>query len=511
MKRSGASGRWVALGVSLGLGAGSAGAQSLSQFDRSKAQSSAPKAVCRELRALSGYEFSIDSATSVGDSCVVQGLIQPEVRFEVGLPGSWNGRLYMFGNGGYAGESLAATARVARRDAALAKGFATAQTNTGHDAAREPLASFAASPQKLSDYAYRAVHVTAQTAKQLARAYYGAPASRSYFDGCSTGGRQGLISAQRFPEDFDGLVVGAPVLDFTGTMLHYAKIQQAFAATPRLADKLSLLAEKVYAKCDAADGLSDGLIDDPRRCPLDLASDLPRCSSDASEACFTPAELKSLEAVYAGVGSFPGFPVGAEVAAPVQAGSRSGWDPWLVGSGGRPPVQVTFGETFFKHMVTLGPEADWRSFDAARDAEKLQAVATLLNATDPDLGRFRARGGKILMYYGWADPALNPMMGVGYYERVRATMGPGTSDFFRLFMVPGMFHCSGGVGPNPVDTATPLVDWVERGTAPERLPAVRRRGEEVLRTRPLCAYPQVAKYKGSGSIDDAANFACATP
>lgn len=499
--------RWI---VGFSVVAASASAQSLSQFDR-KEKAVAPKAPCRDLRALSGYEFSIDSATVVGDSCVVRGLVQPEVQFEVGLPASWNGRLYMFGNGGYAGESLAQPGRAARRDAALAKGFAVAQTNTGHDGAREPLASFASNPQKLIDYAYRAVHVTALTAKKLSSAYYGSPPSRSYFDGCSTGGRQGLISAQRFPDDFDGIVVGAPVLDFTGTMVQYVKIQQAFAATPKLVEKVALLAEKVYQKCDALDGLSDGLIDDPRHCRFDPSSDLPRCSSEGADGCFTPAELKSVEAVYSAVGSFPGFPVGPEVSAPTQAGSRSGWEQWLVTRDGQPPIQVRFAETFFKHMVTPGKEVDWRSFDPSRDAEKLQTIATLLNATDPDLGRLRARGGKILMYFGWADPALNPLMGVNYYERVRETMGAGTGDFFRLFMAPGMFHCGGGVGPSPVDPATPLVEWVERGLPPERLVAVQRRGSEVVRSRPLCPYPKVAKYKGSGSVDDAANFVCAAP
>ena len=191
-----------------------------------------PVMACNALRSLSGYEFSIDTASSVPAQeggvpyCRVVGLVQPEVRFEVSLPEGWNGRLYMFGNGGFAGESLTAPNRAGRRSAALAKGFAVAQTNTGHDAAREPLASFAGDPQKFADYAYRAVHVTAVTAKTLARAYYGAQAARAYFDGCSSGGRQGLIAAQRFPDDFDGIVVGAPVLDFTGTMTHYALIHQ---------------------------------------------------------------------------------------------------------------------------------------------------------------------------------------------------------------------------------------------------------------------------------------------
>jgi hypothetical protein len=209
---------------------------------------------------------------------------------------------------------------------------------------------------------------------------------------------------------------------------------------------------------------------------------------------------------------FPGFPVGGEASVPTSAGgSRSGWEPWVVTRDGRPTTSVLFVESFFKHMATPGTEIDWRTVDPARDAEKLRPVSALLDATDPDLSRFRARGGKILMYYGWADPALTPLMGVGYYERVRAAMGPTTGEFFRLFMMPGVFHCAGGVGPDAVDTMTPLVAWVERGTPPNQLVATRRRGGAVERTRPLCPYPQVARHKGSGSTDDAASFACASP
>jgi feruloyl esterase len=499
-------------------------AQPSLQFDNWKDQAppKTPRVPCAALRALTGYEFSIDTAVVVPAAagaagfCRVVGLVPPEVRFEVSLPADWNGRLYMFGNGGFAGESLAAANRVARRNTALAKGFAVAQTNTGHDAEREPLASFAGSPQKLVDYAYRAVHVTAMTAKRLAHAYYEVAPLRSYFDGCSTGGRQGLISAQRFPEDFDGIVVGAPVLDLVGTMVHYAKIHRALATAPLSEEKLRLVAEAVYRGCDAADGLADGLLADPRRCSFDPARDLARCGAvGTATACLSENDIASLAAFYGEVSAngrrvFPGFPVGAEVFAPGTAGPRSGWDPWFIRSG-QATISRTFAESFFKHMATPGIEIDWRTFDPDRDLAKLETISALLNATDPDLGPFRKRGGKILMYFGWADPALNPLMGVGYYERVREAMGPHTSGFFRLFMMPGVFHCAGGVGPDQADTFTPLADWVEQGKTPERIVASRRIEGKAVRTRPLCPYPMLARYQGSGSIDDAANFACAAP
>lgn len=489
---------------------------------KDQAPPKAPRAPCAGLRALTGYEFSVDAAVVVPaeagapEFCRVVGQVPPEVRFEVSLPAAWNGRLYMFGNGGYAGESLTAANRVARRNLALAKGFAVAQTNTGHDADREPLASFAGSPQKLVDYAYRAVHVTAMTAKRLARAYYELVPVRSYFDGCSTGGRQGLISAQRFPEDFDGIVVGAPVLDFVGTMVHYARVHRALATAPLSEEKVRLVAEAVYRGCDASDGLADGVIADPRHCSFDPARDLPRCEpAGTATACLSENDLASLKAFYGDVSSngrrvFPGFPVGAEAFVPGTAGPRSGWDPWFIRTG-QATISRTFLEAFFKHMATPGTEIDWRTFEPDRDLSRLETISAVLNATDPDLGAFRKRGGKILMYFGWADPALNPLMGVGYYERVREAMGPQTSDFFRLFMMPGVFHCTGGVGPDQADTLTPLADWVERGGAPDRIVASRRLEGKVVRTRPLCPYPMVARYQGSGSIDDAANFACSTP
>lgn len=500
--------------------AGPAGAQQFEDW-KDDAPAKAPATSCAALRALTGYAFSIDTAVAVpaqGDTaayCRVTGLVQPEVRFEVSLPDAWNGRLYMFGNGGFAGETLTSSGRASRRNAAVLKGFAVAQTNTGHDAHREQGAAFASHPQKLVDYAHRAVHVTALTAKSVARAYYGAPASRAYFDGCSTGGRQGLISAQRFPDDFDGIVVGAPVLDFTGTMTHYAAIHRALEAAPLSDEKVRVVADVVYKSCDARDGLADGLIADPRTCAFNPASDLPRCGAAAGGACFSDADIASLIAIYGGITIgdrkvFPGFPVGSEASAVTPGGSRSGWDPWLVRTG-QPTISRMFMETFFKFMATPGAELDWRTFDAAKDAGKLDTISAMLNATDPDLSLFRARGGRILMYYGWADPALNPLMGVDYYERVMQTMGANTPEFFRLFMMPGVFHCNGGVGPDRVDTLTPLVAWVEKGVAPDRLVATQKVGDTTRRTRPLCVYPQVATYRGAGSADEAGNFTCTAP
>jgi len=223
-----------------------------------------PKCSCPDLRSLTNCEFSIESATlipanaEVPECCRVRGQIIPEIQFEVNLPATWNRRFYMFGNGGYAGESLDAANRVAQRNAAVRKGFVVADTNTGHDAVAEPLGTFAQNRQKLLDYAFRSLHTTAQTGKRIAEAYFGAGPTRSYFEGCSTGGRQGLILAQRFPEDFDGIVAGAPVLNFSGTMVGYAHMVQALVEAPIPYAKLSLLADRIYTKCDEKDGWESG-------------------------------------------------------------------------------------------------------------------------------------------------------------------------------------------------------------------------------------------------------------
>jgi feruloyl esterase len=346
------------------------------------------------------------------------------------------------------------------------------------------------------------------------------PLRRSYFDGCSTGGRQGLISAQRFPEDFDGIVVGAPVLNFGGTMISYVMSQRALGAAPIAPEKLKIIADAVYRKCDAVDGVADGLIDDPRRCAFKPSADLPRCAADTDgPACFTGAQLRALETIYGavkrnGAEVFPGWPVGAEIAPPASGGppgsSASGWFPWFVGSPNLQPIQISFGETFFKYMAfeKPNPSYDWQTFNVDADLDKLQWTRSVLDATDPDLSRFKARGGRIVSYFGWADPALNPMMGVNYYESVLQKLGPATTDFYRLFMVPGMFHCQGGIGTGTFDALTPLIEWVEKGTAPESIVGLKLVDGKVVRSRPLCPYPAVAKYKGSGSIDEAANFVC---
>jgi feruloyl esterase len=268
--------------------------------------------------------------------------------------------------------------------------------------------------------------------------------------------------------------------------------------------------------CDDKDGLKDGLIDDPRRCDIDLARDLPRCAAGVDDAkCFTEAQIGTLKKIYSdievdGKRIFPGWPVGAEVAG---SDGRSGWDNWIVRETADKTIAHAFAESFFRHMAFPRKEQgiELASFDAGKHAPQLGWIHEILDATNPDLTGFRDRRGKMLMYFGWADQSLNAQMGVDYYESVVRKMGDATRDYFRLFMQPGVFHCGGGVGPGSFEPLLVVVDWVEKSNAPDRITAARIVKGKTLRTRPLCPYPQTAKYNGSGDIDMAESFRCAAP
>jgi feruloyl esterase len=454
--------------------------------------------------------------------CRVSGVLRPEIGFEVNLPMQWNGRFYMIGNGGHAGEAPDDPGRAAQRTEALTLGFVIATTNTGHDARKEPGASFVmTNPQKAIDYAYRAVHLTATTAKDITKQFYSKPPAHSYWNSCSNGGRQGLIEAQRYPDDFDGIVANAPWVDQTGFTIGAMWNQRALSEAPVSPAKLALVAERVIAKCDRVDGLADGLIDDPRRCNFDPAKDVPSCPAGTdADTCLTSAQAGALKKVYGGPVSngkpfFSGFMYGSEAVAPPVFGGgttpASGWMNVIVAAQAEAkPADFNLAEGTMRYLVFTPPKPDYdyRTFDFDRDTGLLDAWGKLANANNPDLSSFNRRGGKLLMTYGWADSILMPMMGVNYYERAVAANGPRTRDFFRLFMVPGMAHCGGGIGPDRNDAVTAVIDWVESAKTPDSIVASKVTNGKVVRTRPLCPYPQVARYSGNGSIDDASNFHC---
>ncbi|HHX82933.1 MAG TPA: tannase/feruloyl esterase family alpha/beta hydrolase [Pseudomonadaceae bacterium] len=488
-----------------------------------------PDTQCSALAQLALHEVlelsarEVAAAAGVPAHCRVDGIIDPEIRFQVNLPLDWNGRFYMIGNGGHAGQSPDDPFQAPSRNAALQHHFVMAMTDTGHDAAQEPGASFVLSnPQKAIDYAYRAVHVTAVSAKAVANAYYGQPVAYSYWNSCSNGGRQGLLEAQRYPQDFDGIIANAPWVSQTGFTLGAVWNQQALDAAPLNAGKLALLARHVMDKCDAVDGLQDGLITDPRQCSFRVAEDVPSCPAGVDDdSCLTPAQADTIQKIYDGPRDsqgrqlFPGFMLGSEALAPGPAGSTSsGWMNLIVpAQAGASSADFGLAENTMRYLVPLVPDPEWdyRSFNFDTDVEQLDRWSRLADADDINLRAFRERGGKLLITYGWNDAILQPLMGLHYYEQAVSANGPDGEDFMRLFMAPGMNHCSGGIGPDQHDPVTAVIDWVEAGKVPELLVASKIQGDEVLRSRPWCPHPQVARYSGSGSIDDAANFRCVVP
>lgn len=452
--------------------------------------------------------------------CRITGIIPAEVLFEVNLPLAWNGRLYMYGNGGFAGSPP--STRAAVRDRALRNGFSTAYTNTGHDARTEPGATFAHDDlQKTVDYLFRAVHLTVARSKELVSDFYGRQADWSYWDGCSMGGRQGMVSAQRFPDDFDGIVAGAPAFDFTGTMMAYAWQGRLMRQLSLSEDKLDVLADTVYERCDTQDGVRDGLIGDPRQCDFSPRKHLPRCSASGNDgACFDDAEIRALEGLYRGfpreVGaSVPGIIPGSEVAAPAENGDQMvrGWEPWLINDQGV-SFQVRMAESYFRYLAFQpdDPDYDWMTYPLHEEPPGLDRLtAELLDAKATDLQRFRARGGKLIAYFGWADAAISPLPILDYYDRLAAAMDGPPDDVFRLYMIPGMFHCTGGVGAHEVDFMSPLIDWVEAGKAPADLAGLRHEKGELKLARPQCPWPERAVRDAAGGNDAVNGFHCEAP
>jgi hypothetical protein len=454
--------------------------------------------------------------------CRVVGVIAPEIAFEVSLPDRWNRRFYMTGNGGLAGDALDGPTN-ADRTAGLSNGFVHARTNTGHDSRKEASGTFVLSnPQKAIDYAYRAVHVTAELAKKIAADYYAQPVQYSYWNSCSNGGRQGLLEAQRYPDDFDGIVANAPWVDQTGFTIGAMWNQKAMTQAPLTPAKMVLVAQKVMDKCDAIDGLKDGLIDDPRACRFDAVRDVPACAVGSDTAdCLTAAQAATVNAVYTGPSGkgkalMSGFMPGSEAVNTAANGTtQSGWVGAIVpAQPGAKPADFNLAEGVMRYLILNPPQPEYDAitFDYNTDVAALvERWSKLADAKETDLSKFRRSGGKLIMTYGWADQILQPMMGVNYYEALVAKNGRNTGDFARLFMVPGMAHCAGGVGPDQNDAVTAVIDWVEKGKAPDSLLASKIVKGAVVRTRPLCPYPQVARYKGQGSIDEAANFSCVAP
>lgn len=457
--------------------------------------------------------------------CRVAGVSRPEagseIGFEVWLPGpeAWNGRFQGIGSGGSAG-----AIRYPQLAAAVAAGYAAVATDNGHTSTSGFDGSWALGhPERLVDFGYRAQHEATVAGKAVTAAYYGRPAAYAYFVGCSQGGHHALMEAQRYPEDYDGIVAGAPANYWIGLMTGELWSGLATTRDPEQdlpGAKLPVLGAAVMAACDALDGLEDGLIDDPRACDFDPGALL--CDGGDRPDCLTGGEVAAARAIYAGptrpgTGEriFPGYALGSEhFESPDGLG---GWARYWSG------VEKPGGSAidFMRYSVFQDPDYDLRGFDFDRDWDLAnnrpigsdETLGSALNAVDPDLGAFKAAGGRLISYHGWADALIPGQYAVDYYDRVTEAMGgpAETTDFYRLFMAPGVAHCRGGPGPDRFDAVAALERWVEEGVAPDRLVAAKVVDGAVQRTRPLCPYPQVARHRGTGSIDDAASFACVAP
>jgi feruloyl esterase len=481
-------------------------------------------ATCANMLSFSIPETEISSAQVIPadpddglpEYCDVVGFTQQTIGFEIRMPTDWNRRMYFAGNKGYAGHVRHDTS------AGLSRNYATVSTDTGHQVTSDLDildASWALNDRPAEiDFGFRAVHITTLVGKAIISKYYGGTPKFSYFDGCSTGGGQALHEAELFPEDYDGYVAGDPVFDFTGTLMALNWKMQAIDATPDSdlisLDNLSLIGNAVLEKCDTIDGLKDGLIEDPRKCNFDPSS--LQCKRGDGPNCLTPSEVHAFQLIYQGPRNafglqlFPGLVKGGET--PDGAGEGDGWD-GMINTPGSPSAEYILQDQFLRYLAFRvdNPNYDWSTFNYNRDPQKLDFMGNILNATSTDLSGFHTLGRKLLLYHGWSDETVSPLRTIEYYDDVRRRLGDRqTQDSIRLFMAPGMYHCGTGPGPDTFDYISALEQWVEKGVAPEVMESTHYDlNGNPDRTRPLCAYPKVARYNGTGSIDDAANFSCA--
>ncbi len=435
------------------------------------------------------------------------------IRIEVWLPAAgWNGKLQGLGNGGFAG-----MIDYQELGAIVSRKYAVTATDAGHSGSPVDASWALGHPEKVVDFGHRGVHEMTRVAKDVVQAFYGKIAQHAYFDGCSDGGREALMEAQRYPADYDGILAGAPANYWTALLSTAAKDTQFLtkdAASFIPPAKIPTIAAAVNAACDQLDGVRDGILNDPRQCHFDPATIQCKAGED-SDKCLTAAQAATLKQIYAGLRDahgremFPGYLPGAE-------DGPGGWALWITGPAPRRSLMSMFEAGYFSDMVYDDPHWDDHTFTpeaGLKEAE--ERTANALNATNPDLKTMQSRGGKLILYHGWNDPAIPALNTVNYYESVVAKMGPHETDsFLRLYMVPGMQHCGDGPGADSFKDGmqAALERWVENKASPATIIASKFDGQEghATLTRPLCAYPQAAKYKG-GNPKEAANFVCETP
>jgi feruloyl esterase len=456
--------------------------------------------------------------------CVVKGILHPTadsvIRFEVWMPQTgWNGRIVDVGNGGFAG-----AIDYRQLGANVLAGYATADSDAGHQADSEDASWAYGHPEKIKDFGWRAVHLTAGVSKAMVKAYYGKPQDKAYFDSCSDGGREALMEAQRFPEDYDGILAGAPANNWTHMLTSGLSLAKTMGDDPTAffsSMKLPAIHTASLAACDAQDGVKDGIVSNPEACHVDTAALVCKGAEDVS--CLTPKQATTLRALYRGGTDdrgqtlFPGYTPGDET---------MGWKNWMIGNAPASGSGGNYMANFFRYMVYNDPK--WNPLTADVDdalRRGMQGAAKDVDSTNTDLSRFAARGGKLILYHGWNDPAISPWNTVNYFNAVKKTMGEAkAAQTVRLFMAPGVEHCLAGPGPSLFgQLGLPAAEgkgsgaldllqkWVERGDAPEMILAATPkdpRDPAAQIVRPLCAYPKRAVYDGKGDPKQPGSFAC---
>jgi feruloyl esterase len=439
------------------------------------------------------------NAVATTPFCRVVGVIEDEIEFEVWLPPNWNGRLQSVGNGGMTG-----AVNYGAMQTAVAAGYAAAGTDTGH---KTPDRFFDVSwikdhRRRVENFGRRAHHLLAATAKEVVKARYGEAAKYAYYNGCSSGGWQGLTEAQQYPDDYDGIIAGAPANNFVRLQtrkFHTDNLLRQSGGAELTEDEIKTLTEAAYRRCDGADGVSDGIMSDPERCDFDPAS--IECGKTRALKCLGKEQVARARLLIGPLKSAGGLQL--------YPGNAYGATPVLASVGGETP-EVALLEIVPASRRAWTPE----TFDPDRDIPPLEKeLGPSLAAWQTDLTAFRASGGKLIVYHGWVDAVLSPYNSIQYWEETAANMGgaDNLSSFYRLFMAPGVDHCAGGPGPDRFDTLSALVDWVEKRVAPERIVASGKTADGAPRTRPLCPHPQVAVYDGKGDSDKAESFVCARP
>lgn len=431
--------------------------------------------------------------------CRAQLRLQPapgsDIRAEIWLPDAgWNGKLISFGGGGFSGG--VAQSETLMNDS-VARGYATTTSDIGH-----PVSGTAqwahGQPDKVIDFGHRANHVIAVAAKQLLPLYYKAPVQHAYFQGCSGGGREALMEASRYPEDYDGIIAGSPAMNFSEIMTQMIWNDQVLATAPRLFDKLPTVNKAVMKACDRMDGVEDGVLENPRQCRFDPG--VLACKAFDTAACLNKAEVAALRKLYDGPRLANGELL---IAGPPLGSEGAGWvlSSLMTGIG---------GPEFYRWMVHDDPKWTASSFDLERDYPLAhQRISPIVDSSNADLAAFARRGNKLILYHGWSDTLISAHNTVRYYEKARQSLGDSPDNSTRLFMVPGFQHCAAGVDMLPA-----LEDWVERGKPPQSaLAKGKKKGplplmRESDTSRLLCPWPQTARYKGAGATDDANSFTC---